>query len=385
MSIQQPQATDLLNSPSHSKLHRVLASDSSAPDESLVADASGNIGIGTITPGTGLLYGALNTKLHISNSSLAILAIQATSGSALCYVESGTGNAIMALADTSTTSNFRILDILSSGGKMVFRRLTDAYSSALANGMCLDYTNDNTGRLGLGTTTPGTKFNIVDTEDFRMGHTGGSGELLAGFAFYVADNSAKHLINLGNGSGAVGGTYQVAYYSVASLGFLSAFEIANVASGYGTMTLMRTGGSIYTGAKFSQYGGVPTTGWGVPAIYGTGRATAQTAAAASVATYTVGAADGSFIVSANVNITTFAVGTFNVTVTYTDETNTSQTLKLNFSSLTGTIGIALAAAGPFEGIPAVIRCKASTAITIQTAGTFTSLTYNVEGSITQTS
>lgn len=131
------------------------------------------------------------------------------------------------------------------------------------------------------------------------------------------------------------------------------------------------------------YNNIKTAGWGTPAIYGSGRSTAQTAAVASVATYTVGAADGSFLVSANANITAFVAGTFNVTVAYTDETNTAQTLKLNFSSVTGTLGIALAAVGPFEGIPAHIRCKASTAITVATSGTFTSLTYNVEAVITQ--
>lgn len=135
--------------------------------------------------------------------------------------------------------------------------------------------------------------------------------------------------------------------------------------------------------KISSYGNVATPGWGVPAIYGAGRLTAQTAAAASVATYTVGAADGSFVVQANANITAFTVGTFNVNCVYTDETNTPQTLKLNFSSIGGTIGIALAAAGPFEGVPARIRAKAATSITITTSGTFTTLTYNVEGDIIQ--
>lgn len=135
--------------------------------------------------------------------------------------------------------------------------------------------------------------------------------------------------------------------------------------------------------KTTTYNSVATTGWGIPAIYATGRSTAQVGAVASVATYTVGAADGSFWVSANANVTTFAVGTFNVNCVYTDETNTVNTLKLNFSSVTGTLGIAIAAAGAFEGIPAHIRAKSGTAITITTTGTFTSLTYNVEGSITQ--
>lgn len=136
--------------------------------------------------------------------------------------------------------------------------------------------------------------------------------------------------------------------------------------------------------KITTYNNVATTGLGVPAVYGYGRpANGQTGAVASVATYTVGGSDGSFIVSANGNITTFVAGTFNVTVTYTDETNTSQTLKLNFSTITGTIGIALAASGPFEGIPTHIRAKSGTTITMATSGTFTSLTYNVEGSIIQ--
>lgn len=121
----------------------------------------------------------------------------------------------------------------------------------------------------------------------------------------------------------------------------------------------------------------------VPIIRDIERADAQTAADTSVATYTVGASDGSFLISANVNVTAFAVGTFNVTCAYTDETGASNTLKLNFSSLTGTLGIAIAATGAFEGIPTHIRAQAGTAITIATSGTFTSLTYNVEGIITQ--
>ena len=47
MAIVQPISTDKLNDPSHSKLHRVIASDSGAADESLVVDASGNVNIKT--------------------------------------------------------------------------------------------------------------------------------------------------------------------------------------------------------------------------------------------------------------------------------------------------------------------------------------------------
>lgn len=120
-----------------------------------------------------------------------------------------------------------------------------------------------------------------------------------------------------------------------------------------------------------------------------GRVTAQTAAAASVATYTLGATDGTFEVSANILITTSTTYSFNVTVAYTDEGNTARTLTLSFSTLAGVISNAaisnLGGAVPYEGTPLHIRCKASTAITIATTGTFTSVTYNCEGIIKQVS
>lgn len=145
-------------------------------------------------------------------------------------------------------------------------------------------------------------------------------------------------------------------------------------------------GSITTAGLIARYNNIATVAWGVPAIYGSGRVIAQTGAAASVATYTVGAADGSFIVSANVNVTASTLHNFTTTATYTDETNTSRVLTLSFSQLTGVILTAITntqGVGAYEGIRLHIRCKASTAITIATTGTFTNVTYNVEGNITQ--
>lgn len=149
-----------------------------------------------------------------------------------------------------------------------------------------------------------------------------------------------------------------------------------------------TAGPLSIGAKFDKYNNITTAGWGVPAIYGSGRSTAQTAAVASVATYTVGASDGSFMVSANVNVTTSTTHNFTVTVAYTDETNTARTLTVTFSKLDGTLLTAITdvtGAGPYSSFPLHIRCKAATAITIATVGTFTTVTYNVEGSIEQIS
>lgn len=134
------------------------------------------------------------------------------------------------------------------------------------------------------------------------------------------------------------------------------------------------------------YNNVTTAGLGMHAIYGSGRATAQVAANASVATYTVGAADGSFDVAANINVTASVTSNFTVTCTYTDETNTARTLTFTFSQLGGTLLTAITnvtGTGPYSGFTQRIRCKAATAITIATTGTFTSVTYNVEGTITQ--
>lgn len=138
--------------------------------------------------------------------------------------------------------------------------------------------------------------------------------------------------------------------------------------------------------KIVEYNSVSTVGYGVPAIYGTGRATAQTAANASVATYTLGAADGSFEVSANVNVTVSSGENFTVTCAYTDETNTARTLTLPFIKIAGTFAASITSAtgaAPYHGQTLAIRCKAGTTITIATTGTFTGCTYNVEGTIKQ--
>ena len=123
-------------------------------------------------------------------------------------------------------------------------------------------------------------------------------------------------------------------------------------------------------------------------VKGTAPATAQAAAVASVATFTLPAADASFIISANVLVTSSTTHNFSVTVAYTDEGNTARTLTLPFAQLAGTIITAITnvtGVGPYEGVPLHIRCKASTAITVATTGTFTLVTYNVEAYIQQVS
>lgn len=105
-----------------------------------------------------------------------------------------------------------------------------------------------------------------------------------------------------------------------------------------------------------------------------------------MASLTVGASDGDYDVTAYVLVTTSAVHNFTVTCDYTDESNTARTVTMIFSSLAGAVTTAIlntAGAVPYLGIPIRIRAKAATAITLATVGVFTSVTYNVEGSIRQ--
>lgn len=143
-------------------------------------------------------------------------------------------------------------------------------------------------------------------------------------------------------------------------------------------------------AGVTNYANVATAGWGVPAIYGAGTVSAQTVRSAAVATYTVGAADGTFEVGGNVNVTTSTTHSFSLDVEYTDESNTARTLILPMASLGGSYvsgGLItnVTGAGPYSSSTLTIRCKAATSITIRpSAGTFTSVTYNAAAVIQQT-
>jgi hypothetical protein len=141
---------------------------------------------------------------------------------------------------------------------------------------------------------------------------------------------------------------------------------------------------VFTNAgKLSKYNNLSTAGIGVAAIYASSRSLAQTGAVASVATFTP-SADGSFIISANVLVTISTTYNFTVTCNFTDEGGTVRTLTMPFFLLAGTLTTAITnTSGPYVGIPVQIRAKASTAITIATTGTFTTVTYNVEGLIMQ--
>lgn len=150
-------------------------------------------------------------------------------------------------------------------------------------------------------------------------------------------------------------------------------------------TIDSTGNTTQFG-KVAKFNNVATVGYGHPTIYAAGRVTAQTAANASISTFTVGASDGSFEVSANMNVTASTALATTLTCTYTDESNTARTMIFPIQQLSGSFiaAGAITGVGAWETPVIHIRCKASTAITILTsAGTFTSVTYTAEGIIRQ--
>lgn len=164
--------------------------------------------------------------------------------------------------------------------------------------------------------------------------------------------------------------------------------VIDTAATSGLLSLAPTNAtSVSLGKLVSSYNGIATSGWGLATVQAAPvPLTGQVAAVASVATYTVGVADGSFEVSANVNVTAATTAAFGVVVTYTDETNTPRSLTLPVAQLAGTFIASITnvtGTGPYEGAVLTIRAKAATAITITTAGTFTSVTYNVSGTIKQ--
>jgi hypothetical protein len=125
---------------------------------------------------------------------------------------------------------------------------------------------------------------------------------------------------------------------------------------------------------------------GTYSIVASNRLTGQTAAVASLVSYVVGSVDATFLVSANINVTASTTHSINFIVSYTDETNIARNLTLTFSQSNGVLITSIAntnGVGAYGSLPVSIRAKAGTTITLKTSGTFTSVTYNVEGSITQ--
>ncbi len=148
-------------------------------------------------------------------------------------------------------------------------------------------------------------------------------------------------------------------------------------------------GTNYTNANITGSKGVTVTnGSGTidistpnsPTIVASSELTSQSAAT-NIVTYTTGAADSTYMITARVNITALTAGTLQTQVTYTDETNASRTL-IFYGMGTTSAGLTTTGVSNYAPI-AEIRVKASTTITLQTLATVTlvGVTYNAGGTI----
>ncbi len=131
-------------------------------------------------------------------------------------------------------------------------------------------------------------------------------------------------------------------------------------------------------------GGLVSAGLvGVPNVTGVGAAgSTVNTGVVSIATYTVGAADGDFEVSATCLVTVSTTHSFSLDVVYTDTSNVSRTMILPVAALagafiTGGLITNVTGTGNYESAVMHISAKAGTVITIRTSagGTFTTVTY----------
>lgn len=166
----------------------------------------------------------------------------------------------------------------------------------------------------------------------------------------------------------------------------------NAQNGF-TRAIFGTNDATTSGAAFQMLGGqlVRRAGDGTTAA---GQATVgpvTNGGTASIATFTVGASDGIFQVSADVSVTASSNHTFSIDCVYTDAASNSRTMLLpmeqlltgNFISgalITNTLGV-----GAYASATMQIRAKAATTITLRTSagGTFTGVVYTASATITQ--
>lgn len=145
---------------------------------------------------------------------------------------------------------------------------------------------------------------------------------------------------------------------------------------------------VFTNAGIIRVAGLVTVGVGTNATVAAGAPVAQTAALPSIATYTVGATDADFEIGMTILVTTATTHTFTAECAYTSTDNTARILTIPFTLLAGTQTTSITntnGAVPYLGVTTRIRAKSATAITLRTqaAGTYTTVTYNATGIISQ--
>lgn len=146
--------------------------------------------------------------------------------------------------------------------------------------------------------------------------------------------------------------------------------------------------SAVLSGKVTTYNNIATTGGGVPAIYASYSTTGNTAAVTNAINYTPPATAGRYRLSWTVGVTASVTHSFTVVATWKDDSGNTISQNLGGSSpsanalVTGSITNVIGT-GVYYGSAILAINNGATAITLSTAGTFTSVTYNLSATLEQ--
>lgn len=357
------------------------ASDSTTAIQ--ITKADGTTAVGTWDTSGSNLTVANNLTVSGGTFNLGATTSAITGGAGNMTITSGTGNSrTMALRTTTSGGTATTALTLGADQGATFAGQIAANMSALSSGRAV-IINGGTGMI--------VQNSVADDSGFLLYTGGGDSSIRSSYTstgsykpmtFYTSNAEVLRLNT--------DGTIQ---------GGASNMSITSGTGNSRTMTLKTTtSGGTATNAqvwdasqntqltgKVTSYNSIVTEGNGMGAIVKATRVTTQSSAG-TIATYTTPSADGSYLVSGNINVTAAIALSTSLNCDYTDETNTARTMIIPITGLAGAFvaGGLATTTGPFESTVIHIRTKASTAITISTAaGTFTSVTYNAEGVIRQ--
>lgn len=194
MAIVQPISTDSLNTPSHSKLHRVLGIDNDAADKSVVIDASGELGIGTETPRARLTITSDPTN---SNAPTAIIPAGTDTHTALFINGKGNANGEKYGIQFGNFEGYGFAGIFSvmSGtggttvGDLTFDTKNGTGDSALTERMRIL----SGGNVGIGTISPEKLLHIQGSNATQIIRANGSQPQTSSILFGAIATSADYL------------------------------------------------------------------------------------------------------------------------------------------------------------------------------------------------
>lgn len=215
-----------------------------------------------------------------------------------------------------------------------------------------------------------------------IGSTGKLLTVVGGLPSWVTYTGSSSLVTTGTLTSGTAGTGFVIARPTMTLGSDATGDIYYRNSG-GILTRLPIGSD---GDTLKLSGGLPSWVTGTPVsgppatVVASGNSTAQSATNNSVATYTTpnDSTVRSFRVGAYTAITAISAGTLTITVVFTDENGTSQTITYFPMGLTSA---GLTTTGFTGFAPVNIRCNPNTAITVKATFTGVSITYDAGGTI----